>query len=136
KPMAIDTRSFELLKEAFAEAERKNLQLYDIMTERFEITTMLQREFSQLPEVFGELQKGTPEDPAITKESVHHFSKTVSGAPLIRPAWFFDVAQQGEGIVDVTTHLVDLVQWEAFPGEIINYENDINITSARRWKTE
>src|SRR5690606_9259588 len=55
--------------------------------------------------------------------------------PLIRPAWFFDVKQQGEGIVDVTTHLVDLVQWECFPGEIINHETDINITSARRWKT-
>ena len=48
--------------------------------------------------------------------SVHHFSKIVAGAPLKRPQWFFDVRQQGEGIVDVTTHLVDLVQWEAFPG--------------------
>lgn len=136
KPMAIDVTSFELLKGAFAEAEQKGVQLYDIMTERFEITTILQREFSLLPEVFGELQPGTPEDPAVTKESVHHFSKEVAGAPLVRPAWFFDVEQQGEGIVDVTTHLVDLVQWECFPEQIINYETDINITSARRWKTE
>ncbi|MEX1238461.1 MAG: putative oxidoreductase C-terminal domain-containing protein, partial [Cyclobacteriaceae bacterium] len=80
------------------------------------------------------LQKGTPEDPAVTKESVHHYSKVVSGAPLIRPAWFFDVEQQGEGIVDVTTHLVDLVQWECFPEQIIN-ESDIRITNARHWKT-
>lgn len=135
KPMAINAQSFELLKETFADAAAKDLLLYDIMTERFEITTILQREFSQLPEIFGELQKGTPEDPAVTKESVHHFSKMVSGAPLIRPAWFFDVEQQGEGIVDVTTHLVDLVQWECFPEQIINYESDINITSARHWKT-
>jgi predicted dehydrogenase len=104
------------------------------MTERFEITTLLQREFSTLPEVFGTLQKGTEKDPAVTKESVHHFSKMVSGAPLIRPAWFFDVEQQGEGIVDVTTHLVDLVQWECFPEQIID-RADINITSARHWKT-
>ncbi len=135
KPMAINTESFALLKEAFAAAEQKDLLLYDIMTERFEITTMLQREFSQLPEIFGTLEKGTPDNPAVTKESVHHYSKTVSGAPLIRPAWFFDVEQQGEGIVDVTTHLVDLVQWECFPGEIIK-ESDINITHARRWKTD
>lgn len=135
KPMAINQQSFELLKQAFATAKEKDLVLYDIMTERFEITTMLQRDFSQLPEVFGTLEKGTPEDPAVTKESVHHYSKVVSGSPLIRPAWFFDVEQQGEGIVDVTTHLVDLVQWECFPGEIIS-ESDINITSARRWKTE
>lgn len=135
KPMAINTESFELLKEAFATAKEKDLLLYDIMTERFEITTMLQREFSTLPEVFGTLQQGTPEDPAVTKESVHHFSKLVSGTPLIRPAWFFDVEQQGEGIVDVTTHLVDLVQWECFPGKIIDYESDIHITSAKHWKT-
>ena len=136
KPMAINAQSFELLKEAFAAAREKDLLLYDIMTERFEITTMLQREFSLLPEVFGTLQEGTPEDPAVTKESVHHFSKMVSGSPLIRPAWFFDVEQQGEGIVDVTTHLVDLVQWECFPGQVIDHNADINITSARHWKTE
>lgn len=134
KPMAINSESFELLKEAFATADQKDLLLYDIMTERFEITTMLQREFSTLAEVFGELQPGTPEDPSVTKESVHHFSKMVSGAPLIRPAWFFDVEQQGEGIVDVTTHLVDLVQWECFPGKIIN-QSDIKITKATHSKT-
>ena len=134
KPMAIDAQSFEVLKEAFAAAKQNDLLLYDIMTERFEITTLLQREFSQLPEVFGTLQPGTPGDPAVTKESTHHYSKIVSGTPLIRPAWFFDVEQQGEGIVDVTTHLVDLVQWECFPGQIIN-EADIKITDARHWKT-
>lgn len=136
KPMAIDQESFQLLKEAFTIAQQKDLLLYDIMTERFEITTMLQREFSLLPEVFGTLQSGTPEDPAVTKESVHHFSKMVSGSPLIRPAWFFDVEQQGEGIADVTTHLVDLVQWACFPGQVIDPNSDINITSARHWKTD
>src|SRR5690606_21591754 len=66
KPMAINRESFELLKQAFATANEKNLVLYDIMTERFEITTILQREFSQLPKIFGSLLKGTPEDPAVT----------------------------------------------------------------------
>ena len=135
KPMAINAQSFDLLKEAFASAEKNKVLLYDIMTERYEITTMLQREFSMLPEVFGKLQKGTPTDPAITKESVHHIFKYVSGTPLKRPSWFFDVTQQGEGIVDVTTHLVDLVQWECFPEQAIDYPKDIKITSARRWKT-
>ena len=135
KPMAINPESFQLLKDAFAAAEKNNVVLYDIMTERFEITTMLQREFSMLEEVFGELQKGTKDDPAVTKESVHHFFKYVSGSALKRPAWFFDVEQEGEGIVDVTTHLVDLVQWECFPEQVIQYESDINITGARHWKT-
>jgi predicted dehydrogenase len=65
---------------------------------------------------------------------VHHFSKTVSGKPLLRPAWYFDVAQQGEGIVDVTTHLVDLIQWECFPEQILN-PSDISMLSAKRWST-
>ena len=47
-----------------------------------------------------------------------------------------DVAQQGEGIVDVTTHLVDLVQWECFPEQVIDYQKDIRLTSARRWTTD
>jgi len=135
KPMAINKNSFELLKKAFADAAEKDLLLYDVMTERYEITTMLQKEFSLIPEIYGKQEKGSPENPAVTKESVHHFFKYVSGAPLTRPAWFFDVEQEGEGIVDVTTHLVDLVQWEVFPDQIIDYKNDIEMISARRWPT-
>jgi predicted dehydrogenase len=134
KPMVITPEEFPMLEEAFATAHEKGVLLYDIMTERHEITTMLQKEFSQLPEVFGELQTGSPELPAITKESVHHFSKIVSGKPVIRPPWFFDTRQQGEGIVDVTTHLVDLVQWEAFPEQILKKE-DVQINSSKRWTT-
>jgi predicted dehydrogenase len=104
------------------------------MTERFEITTILQKLLSQNASVFGTLKPGTAEDPAVTKVSVHHFSKMVSGAQLQRPAWFFDVEQQGEGIVDVTTHLVDLVQWECFPEQVLN-TSDINVVAARRWPT-
>ncbi|GHT24640.1 oxidoreductase [Bacteroidia bacterium] len=136
KPMAIDVKSFELLKQAFASAQQNGVLLYDIMTERFEITTMLQKEFSLSPEVFGTLEDGSPENPSVTKESVHHFAKFVSGAALKRPAWFFDVRQQGEGIVDVTTHLVDLVQWECFPEVILDYTADIEIISAKRWTTK
>lgn len=136
KPMAIDTDDFEILLEAFKTAEEKHLLLYDIMTERFEITTILQKMFSQIPEVFGELEKGTPENPAITKESVHHFFKYVSGEKIKRPPWFFDSEQQGEGLVDVTTHLVDLVQWECFPEKTIDYTKDIKIHKANRWPTE
>jgi hypothetical protein len=136
KPMAIDTKNFELLKTAFAAAKKNNVLLYDIMTERYEITTMLQREFSGLPEIFGQLEKGTADNPAITKESVHHFYKYVSGNILTRPPWFMDVTQEGEGITDVTTHFVDLVQWECFPEQIINYEKDVHLSSARRWTTD
>ncbi len=135
KPMVIDEGNFELLKQAFEVAGKNKLLLYDIMTERYEITTMLQRELSMLPKIFGTLQKGSPDSPAITKESVHHFYKYVSGNVLTRPAWFMDVTQQGEGIVDVMTHLVDLVQWECFPGQAIDYTKDIQVNTAKRWPT-
>jgi len=53
---------------------------------------------------------------------------------LVRPAWFFDINEEGEGIVDVTTHLVDLVQWEAFPEQIIDSSN-VEMLKAKRWPT-
>ena len=136
KPMVISHDGFEMLKGAFDTAKQKDLLLYDIMTERFEITTVLQRELSMLSEVFGTLEQGTAENPAVTKESVHHFYKYVSGNILVRPPWFMDVRQAGEGIVDVTTHLVDLVQWECFPDQAIDYNKDIELTSAKRSATD
>ncbi len=134
KPMAITPRDLPILKQAFAAAQKQGTLLYDIMTERFEITSLLQRELSQRPELFGTLLKGTIDDPAIRKESVHHFSKIVAGNALKRPQWFFDVRQEGEGIVDVTTHLVDLVQWQAFPEQALQ-PNDARVLRAKRTPT-
>src|SRR5690606_17173178 len=37
--------------------------------------------------------------------------------------------------VDVTTHLVDLIQWTCFPEQIIDYQKDVEMISARRWPT-
>lgn len=136
KPMVISPDNFEKLLLAFDLAEENGVLLYDIMTERSEINTILQRRLSMMEGVFGELVDGSLEEPAITKESVHHFFKYVSGSPLVRPPWFFDVEQQGEGIVDVTTHLVDLVQWQLFPEEIIDYTSDIDMLHASRWPTK
>ncbi len=134
KPMCIDEAGYEKLKAAFEAAKAKNVLLYDIMTERYEITTMLQKAMANTPAVFGELQKGTAADPSVTKISVHHLFKMVSGKPLVRPTWYFDTAQQGEGIVDVTTHLVDLIFWEGFPEQAIA-TSDIEMLQARRWTT-
>jgi predicted dehydrogenase len=136
KPMAISTAGFDELKHVFANANDRKVFLYDIMTERYEITNTLQRELAMLPEIFGTLQKGTAAEPAVEMESVHYFYKYVSGNILTRPDWFMDVTQQGEGIVDVATHLVDLVQWECFPDKLIEYSKDIQIDHARRWSTE
>lgn len=134
KPMVISPDKFAELEEAFKIAKEKGVLLFDIMTGRFEINSILLKEISQLPEIYGKLQNGTPEKPAIEIHYVHHFYKTVSGSTLVRPAWYFDVEQQGEGIVDVTTHMVDFVQWGCFPNQAIN-KTDVEMISAKRWPT-
>jgi len=35
----------------------------------------------------------------------HH--EEVAGVPNLRPAWYFDITEQGEGIADIVTHIVD-----------------------------
>lgn len=135
KPMAINSEGFDLLEKAFATAKKNNVLLYDIMTERSEITNILQKELSHIPEVFGQLKKGSLNDPSVQMESVHFFYKTVSGQTLVRPDWFFDPIQQGDALADVGTHLIDLVQWECFPQTFIDYKKEITIHSARTWAT-
>jgi len=134
KPLVINSQGFKKLVKAFATAKENKVLLYDIMTERFEISSVLQRELSMVPELFGQLENGTIENPAITKESVHHFFKYVSGQPLVRPDWFFDVTKEGNGIVDVTTHLVDLIQWEAFPDQVLD-TTGVEMLAAKQWAT-
>ena len=134
KPMAITPEVFAKTELAVRLAERRGLFFADIMTERNEITTILQRALTMDHDLYGEQEKGTPEDPAVTKISVHHFCKLVNDAPLKRPEWYYDTAIQGEGLTDVTTHLVDLVQWETFPGVRLK-KSDVKVLSAKTWPT-
>jgi predicted dehydrogenase len=135
KPMAITPADFELLRQSFRLAAEKRVLLYDIMTERFEAATIVQRELARMPELFGSLDKGSPEDPGVVMESVHYLLKEVVGKPLTRPGWFFDVRQQGEAVPDVGTHLVDLVEWESFPEQALDWSRDVTVRQARRWAT-
>lgn len=135
KPMAINTAGFDTLKRAFADAKNKGVLLYDIMTERSVAATIIQKKLANNPSVFGELEKGNKNSPAVIMESVHRYFKQVSGKPLIRPDWFFDPLQQGDAIVDVGTHLVDLVQWVCFPDVSLDYTKDISINSSKIWPT-
>ena len=78
---------------------------------------------------------GTEAEPGVYMESVHHLMKMVAGAPNIRPTWFFDTDEQGEGLNDIGTHLVDLVQWTLFPDQALDYRKDVRVLSAQRWPT-
>jgi predicted dehydrogenase len=135
KPWILSSKDLPELEAALADADAKKLVAYDIMTERFEITTILQRALVNDPATFGKIVPGSEADPAVYMESVHHLMKVVAGAPNIRPFWFFDTAEQGEGLSDIGTHLVDLVQWTLFPEQAIDYRADVSVTGAQRWPT-
>jgi len=135
KPWIINPEDLGKLESALDTADRTGLVAYDIMTERYEITSMLQRELVQDRATFGELVAGTEQEPGVYMESVHHIFKLVAGAPNPRPAWFFDVEQQGEALSDVGTHLVDLAQWTLFPEQALDYRRDIRMGTASRWPT-
>jgi predicted dehydrogenase len=133
KPMCITPAGFDLLEDAFEQCAQNGVFIYDLMSERSEITTILQKKLTENESVFGRLLPGSAEQPAVAIESVHHFFKNVAGNTLKRPGWYFDTNQQGEGIVDVTTHLIDLVMWECFPEQPIDYHTDIDVVKAKRW---
>ena len=135
KPWILTAAELPKLDAVLAEADQKGVVAYDIMTERFEITTILQRALVNDAATFGEIVKGTAAEPGVYMESVHHLMKVVSGAPNIRPPWFFDTAEQGEGLNDIGTHLVDLVQWTLFPDKSLDYRSDIRVLAAQRWPT-
>jgi predicted dehydrogenase len=135
KPWILKSEDLPKLEQTLAEADKRGVVAYDIMTERFEITTILQRALVNDSATFGDILPGTEADPGVYMESVHYLMKLVSGAPNIRPPWFFDTAEQGEGLNDIGTHLVDLVQWTLFPETAIDYRKDVQVLAAQRWPT-
>ena len=135
KPWVIRAEDLPKLESALATTATKGLVAYDIMTERYEITSMLQKDLVNDPAVYGNQLPGSEQEPGVYMESVHHLMKMVAGAPNLRPAWFFDVLQQGEGLTDVGTHLVDLVTWTLYPRTLLDYRKDVRILAAKRWPT-
>src|SRR4051794_17779858 len=127
KPWIIRSEDLPRLEAALNLAQAKGLVGFDIMTERYEITSMLQREIVNAPEVFGELVPGTAAEPGISAKSVHYLLKTVAGVPLKRPSWFLNVEEVGEGMADVGTHVIDLVQWVAWPKRQFDYRAELKM---------
>ena len=130
KPWLIAADQISMLEETTASPPLA----WDIMTERHEIANRLQQALVARPEVFGHFRTDRL-GPAIEMRSVHHLYKVVNQRPLVRPYWYFDTAVQGEGITDVTTHLVDLTQWLVGGGQRSDYGRDVELLSARQWPT-
>lgn len=134
KPWIIRREDFPKVERLLALAAEKQRIVFDMMTERFEITSILQREIVRNRMLFGTIRPGTPEQPAIRMESVHALKKTVSGQSLRRSVSFFDIHEQGDALADVGTHLVDLVHWIASPDEPVRI-SDVDIVHCERWPT-
>ena len=107
----------------------------DIMTMRHDIMARLRQRIVSTPSVFGSLAADSSSRPAIEIGSVHHLFKIVNGVPLIRPPWFYDVRIQGDGLVDIQSHVTDQAQWLIAPDHAYDYDRDVVIEQARRWST-
>jgi predicted dehydrogenase len=132
KPWIIQAEDLPQLQTALDTATQRGVVAFDAMTQRYEITCLLQKELVQDTGIFGVCLSGSEADPAVHMESVHYLRKEVAGVPLLRPPWFFDLRQQGECLADAGPHLVDLVQWTLFPGRTLDYRTDIEVRRASR----
>ena len=106
----------------------------DIMTSRHIALARLHQRLVAMEEFFGDFDVDGAE-PAIEQTSRHHIHKLVNGAPLRRPDWYFDSRIQGDGLVDIQSHLVDQAQWLVAARHGAAAEVDCCIAAARRWTT-
>jgi predicted dehydrogenase len=133
KPWVVEAADFPKLDELFRDADLREVLVSDVMTERHEVTNRLQRELIRDPHIFGRWQTGTPKQPALVLESVHHLKKAVAGRPLVRPWWWFDAGISGEAMADVGTHLADLALWMIAPEQAVDYRTEIRMLDAEGW---
>lgn len=128
KPMAINAENYGKLRKAYEIAEEEGLVVFDMMTERYDLQNALARELVSDKDIMGGFKD------TLYIDDVHHFLRMPGGRPMIRPKWYFDVRQQGEGIADVSTHFIDLLLWEAYPDKSITSDM-VQVTEAVSWPT-
>lgn len=116
-------------------ARAQGLVVQDMMGGRQEITRALTRLLHADPEIFGEQLPGSAAEPGVAMTSLHHLMKMVSGVPNPRPAWYFDIAQQGDALADIGTHLIDRVHGTLFPQQALDAPRDIAVEAVRVWPT-
>ena len=135
KPVVIRHEDLPRLEAALDAAAAKRLVVADLMTGRHDVIARLIRALRADPEIFGEPMPGTPDEPGVVLSNVHQLLKTVAGVPNPRPSWYFDITEQGEGLADTGTHLVDRVHETLFSAEALDYRRDIRFDKASRWPT-
>jgi Putative oxidoreductase C terminal domain len=135
KPVIIEAADLTRLDTALSLARGRGLVLADMMTGRHNTLVRLLQALRSDPEVFGEPVSGTRNEPGVLLGGVHYLRKLVAGLPNLRPAWYFDVTEQGEGLADTGVHLVDRVHETLFPERPLDWQRDVEILAASRWPT-
>ena len=135
KPVIIEAADLTRLDTALSLARERGLVLADMMTGRHNTLVRLLQALRSDPEVFGEPVSGTRNEPGVLLGGVHYLRKLVAGLPNLRPAWYFDVTEQGEGLADTGVHLVDRVHETLFPEQPLDWQRDVEILAASRWPT-
>jgi hypothetical protein len=135
KPAIIEPADLPRLEAALTLTKERRLVLADMMTGRHNTLVRLLHALRRDPEVFGDSVPGTEQEPGVFLGGVHYLRKIVAGLPNARPAWYFDITEQGEGLADTGVHLVDRVHETLFPDQPLDWQQDIDIVAASRWPT-
>ena len=131
KPWLTDSRQLPYLVQVTAGPRLA----MDLMTVRHSLRARLIAQVVHTPELFGTFVTHESAAPAIDIASVHHLYKRVNGRPLQRPAWYYDTTVQGDGVVDVQSHMVEQAQWWVLGEAEGDCERDIVLDSVRCWTT-
>jgi hypothetical protein len=131
KPWLTDSRQLPYLAQVTAGPRLA----MDLMTVRHSLRARLIAQVVHTPEIFGTFMPHASAAPAIEIASVHHLYKRVNGRPLQRPAWYYDTAVQGDGVVDVQSHMVEQAQWWVLGDAEGDCARDIVMDSVRCWTT-
>ena len=106
----------------------------EMMTGRHDAASVVLERVVAEDAVFGGFAATVPGAAPIELGSVHHLAKVVNGAPLRRPPWYFDVREQGDGLADIPTHLVDRAQ-RLVAAAGAGRPEQLELVSARVWPT-
>ncbi|MCY3980700.1 MAG: hypothetical protein OXF51_02795 [Alphaproteobacteria bacterium] len=106
----------------------------DIMTSRHDMAARVAQKVAADQELFGALDRRSSAA-AIDMLSVHHLLKTVNGALLRRPSWYYDTRIQGDGLTDIQSHMADQAQWVLGDGPGFAFERDYELEEGRLWST-
>ncbi len=133
KPWMADSSGLDDLRHTLASGPLA----VEMMTGRHDMMSILTRRLVRERDVFGDFHVDSGQ-PAIEISGVHHLEKTVNGRPLRRPAWYFDIRVQGDGLADIPTHMVDQVQGlvAAASSNDAGPAPALELISARTWATQ